>query len=129
MPDIRIQHAAHVGLRGDRKAYSYEELSDFFEWLCQKCAELFSVEELPLTPDDFSLYDELLLGMSKQTHGVIVRITLHNFVERVQRGDNAANELAAEVAGYLNTEKMVKWRGRVTVGVSLVFAEIAWGTA
>jgi hypothetical protein len=125
MPDIRIQHKGSMG----HGSVEPDEMERLQELLRQECAKRFGLDRWPLIPEDFSIYDEPLTGMSTQSHTVIIRITLHNFVSRVTSGDRNASELAAKVSDFLNTERMILWCGRRTVGVSLVFAEVAWSSA
>ena len=126
MPDVRIQHS------GPHRASGLDpsEVTGLMALLGKECAQRFTLDEWPLTEDDFSFYDEVLSGRSRQTHDVIIRISLHHFETRVLFGQSHADELAYLVSEFLNGEELMSIRGyRCSVGVSLLFAEIAWASA
>ncbi len=125
MPEIRVQHR----VRSAASTLEHDEIYMLEKLLRAECAERFSVDAWPLKLGDFSIYYEPVSGLSSQSNDFIIRITLHHFETRLlEAGDNAA-ELAIRLSEALNTERMVEWHGRRTVGVSLLLAEVAWATA
>lgn len=118
MPEIVIQHRDSVEIGSVWRILVAR--------LKEECSERFSVPEHPVTPEDFGILDSHVTGGSDPTHDVIIRILLHAFEKRVQNGDSHAQALVDTVNTLLNTQEWVEHRGRVTVGVSLVFAEVAW---
>lgn len=123
MPDIRLQYRSS-GYRGVLYDWQVEALVSL---LRQACAKRFSVPELELSADDFDVYVEPLHKLSTQKQDVTIRIVLHNFPERVAAADRHAAEVAEEVRLQLRAGAHDSYHR--TVGVSLVFGEIAWATA
>ena len=118
MPEIVIQYKDGMGVK--------EVWRKLVTMLREQCAERFSVPQHKVSPRDFGVVDHPLVGASDPTHHVIIRILLHHFEERVRTGDVHAAALAKMASDVLNSDELVAYRGRVTVGVSLAFAEIAW---
>jgi hypothetical protein len=125
MPEIRIQHR----VRSAASTLEQDEIYMLEKLLRAECAERFSVDAWPLKLGDFSIYYEPVSGLSSQSNDFIIRITLHHFETRLLEAGTNAAELAIKISEALNTERMVEWHGRRTVGVSLLLAEVAWATA
>jgi hypothetical protein len=118
MPSVRIQYrnhpeAGHLGV---------EKLRLVQQVILTNAPMLFSLKRLPLTKDDFSVVFEAE-SMGLLTHDVIVRIELHHFRARRKKNDKNALLLAHLIARAIDDIN----KAPITVGVSLLLAEIGWG--
>lgn len=127
MPEIRVQYIGGSGGHGLER----QEAVELKQVLRGECVRRFSLPDFPLEPSNFDFVDESLGGASELAHNVIIRISLHNFSVRYEdgQGQEHADSLAALVRDFLNTEEMIAWHGRRSVGVSLLFAHIEWSSA
>jgi|GEM_PF-4197031 hypothetical protein len=124
MPEVHICYTKRAFL--GRPSSAADRGRKLVELVQRECAERFSVDERVIGPEAFSVYGKLVSGWSTQSHDVIVRVTLHHYQERVINGDDNARGLGEAVSAFLNSQELVMLRGRLSVGVSLVFAEIAF---
>lgn len=91
-------------------------------------AKLFSSAEhgFVLSEDDFTIVFPNVQRARPMTQDVIIRVQLHHFAWRLQDTDGLAKELAEQITERLWMDHD-EWG--LTVGVSLLFTEIGWGTA
>ncbi len=87
------------------------------------CAELFSVDEWAISPDEFGFKFDKIEWPSYSTHNVIIRIALHNFEARVRLTEEHAkrvkNITCTLLMGYGHIEG-------TTVGVALSYLPSEW---
>lgn len=117
MPQIIIEHDIPL---------NETVLTRLKETLKRVCARFFSTDELKLEPADFGFKFDFIRSPSESTHNVVVRIVLHNFHERTQRAKNHAPLLRNAVLLVLDEHGYGSRFSRVTVGVSLVLAQVEW---
>jgi hypothetical protein len=109
------------------------QVADWFEEsieqeLRRHCAELFSVKEWRLKPDDFSFDFRSIKPPSSSTDDVVIRIALHNFEERVAKMEEHAETIKLVVAWVVKRANPGGWITWPTVGVSLSYMPIAWSS-
>lgn len=119
MPEIRIQYK-YEGL-----IYS-AEMEELTDLLRELCANEFSLEERPLTRKHFDVMPETMKPEGWMSHDIIIRITLHRDLERLQRADESAGKIRKAVIEHLNKNYQGAVPGRLDVAVGLNFCEIAW---
>ena len=91
----------------------------------REAADLFSTPELSLSQGDFSLILVPLSEGSEPTHDITIRVQLHAFPERLEKNDPNAETMATAISQAM-TGMLPKG---TTIGVSLLCAEIGWGTS
>lgn len=121
MPGIEVHYRRRLFDERDKG----EALRRLREIVRDYGVEVFSAPEVQLSTDDFTFkfieaerYDHL-------THHIIVRIQLHAFKSRLENTDEKSAALAEIIAG----EVAQSWLIQVSVGVSILVAEIGWGSA
>lgn len=117
MPEVAVYYMAG--------RFSIEQLELIKAEVKKEGPALFSVAERKLSSSSFSFAFCELSSPSELTQDVIVRITLHHYPERKKAADSAAEKLASKLGRALSPD----YRSVVTtVGVSVVLAELGWGT-
>jgi hypothetical protein len=123
MPEIQLRYRGPiVGTTGAEEFVALKGL------LQKECANRFLISNKIAAPSEFSFVDDTVTGMSSLSHSVVIRVTLDRSETNIRQAARNAAELAAEVHKFLNSEKMVKWCGRRSVGLALSFTEIAWAS-
>ena len=117
MPGIDVYYRSNEFYR-----YDWEP---FRRLLSEGAARLFSVPERRLQAGSFSTVFHAVNSPSRLTHTVIVRLQLHAYPARLESADTDASELAELLAQLLERDR----GSGLTVGVSLLLAEIGWSDA
>lgn len=121
MPKVDIDYKPFL-LRGDNQHLAFEALK---KAVSNFCSNFFSTKDLQLNRNDFSFTFTEAGEHDELTNDLIVRIQLHAFPERLSRIDDSSATFALVIAD----EIAMFTDFNLTVGVSLLFAEIGWGTS
>ncbi len=120
MPQIIVE------MRDDFGSLFIEELRGKLALLA---AELFTVEDRPLTRHDFGYkFHRGVVWPDKVTHDIIVRIHLHSDEERLKRSEFDAVMIRNFIAHLLDGHGHYVGTTGPTIGVSLTYGHTEWAS-
>lgn len=97
--------------------------------LSQLAADLFSVSEWPLKPNDFSWKFEQITPPSTLSHDIMISIHLHDFPERIASADTSAESLRDVLLVILEGAGYMAWADESpTVGILLTYGPVSWSS-